>query len=251
MLLGGELGYRVLRGFDPPVSWRTRLTAASEPTPSKLESYWGPGVWDELTGKVVIDFGCRTGADAVEMARHGAAHVIGLDIVPAALGAAARAAARAGVADRCTFTTATGEKADRILCIDAFEHFDDPAAILASMAGMLRPGGEVLVTFGPPWLHPYGGHAFSIFPWAHLLFTERALCRWRGDYRDDGATRFGEVEGGLNRMTVGRFRRLVARSPFRFASFEALPIRAARWLHNRLTREWLTSMVRCRLVLAA
>jgi hypothetical protein len=82
-----------------------------------------------------------------------------------------------------------------------------------------------------------------------LLFTERALLRWRSDYRTDGARRFGEVEGGLNQMTVGRFERLVSSSPFRFAAFEAVPIRPARWLHNRLTREFLTAMVRCRLVL--
>ncbi len=248
MLLGGELGYRVLRTFHPPSTWRTRLSATSTPTPSKLQSYFGPGIWDEIEGRVVIDFGCRCGADAIESARHGAAHVIGLDIVPAALQAAANAAAHAGVADRCTFATSTDARADRILCIDAFEHFADPAAILHTMETMLRPGGAVLATFGPPWLHPYGGHAFSVFPWAHLLFTERALCRWRGDYRDDGATRFDEVEGGLNRMTIRRFRRLVAQSPFRFASFETIPIRALRWLHHWLTREYLTSMVRCRLV---
>jgi SAM-dependent methyltransferase len=225
-----------------------RLSATSTPTPSKVASYWGEGIWDELAGRVVLDFGCRCGADAIEAARHGAAQVIGLDIVPAALAAAANAAARAGVADVCTFATTTDATADRILCIDAFEHFADPAAILRTMDGLLRPGGVVLVTFGPPWLHPYGGHAFSVFPWAHLLFTERALCRWRGDYRDDGATRFGEVEGGLNRMTICRFRRLVADSPFRLAAFEAVPIRPLRWLHNRLSREFFTSMVRCRLV---
>jgi hypothetical protein len=30
---------------------------------------------------------------------------------------------------------------------------------------------------------------------------------------------------------------------------EAVPIRAARLLHNRLTREWLTAIVRCKLSL--
>jgi SAM-dependent methyltransferase len=249
VLIGGEIGYRALRLFSPPRSWLSLLSASSIPTPSKLESYWGAGVWDELRGKTVLDFGCRTGADTIAMARHGARHVTGLDIVPAALAAASRAAERAGVSARCTFTTRATVKADRILCIDAFEHFDDPAGILEAMAGLLEPGGCVLVSFGPPWLHPYGGHSFSVFPWAHLLFTERALLRWRSDYRTDGARRFGEVEGGLNQMTVGRFERLVASSPFRFAAFEAVPIRPARRLHNRLTREFLTAMVRCRLVL--
>jgi SAM-dependent methyltransferase len=249
MLFGGELAYRALRLFNPPSTWLSRLTNSSPPTPSKLESYWGKDVWDDLRGRTVVDFGCRTGADALEIARHGARHVIGLDIVPAALAVAARAAARAKLADRCTFTTSTTVKADRILCIDAFEHFDDPAGVLDVMAGMLRPDGCVLVTFGPPWLHPRGGHSFSVFPWAHMLFTERALLRWRADYRDDGARRFREVEGGLNQMTVRRFEQLVAHSPFRFAAFETIPIRALRLLHNRLTREWTTSMVRCKLTL--
>jgi hypothetical protein len=159
-----------------------------------------------------------------------------------------RSALPAGVAQRCTFTTAPAGKAERILCIDAFEHFADPAAILRTMAELLEPGGSVLVTFGPPWLHPRGGHSFSVFPWAHLVFTEKALLRWRAGYCSDGARRFAEVEGGLNRMTVRRFERLVADSPLCFASFETIPIRRVRRLHNRLTRELFTSMVRCRLV---
>jgi hypothetical protein len=131
--------------------------------------------------------------------------------------------------------------------VDAFEHFADPAGVLTVMAGLPRPGGRVFATFGPPWLHPRGGHSFSVFPWAHLLFTEEALLRWRADYCADGARRFEEVEGGLNRMTVGRFERLVAASAFEVASFEAVPIRAARWLHGRWRRALFTSMVRCEL----
>src|SRR4051812_14382462 len=141
MFIGGELGYRVLRRFAPPASWLTKLSGATKPTPSKLQAYWGPQVWDELIDRTVIDFGCRTGADAVEVARHGARHVTGIDIVPEALAVAARAAAAANVAHRCTFTTEAAGKADRIICIDAFEHFEDPAGILGVMAGLLNPGG--------------------------------------------------------------------------------------------------------------
>jgi hypothetical protein len=70
----------------------------------------------------------------------------------------------------------------------------------------------VPISFGPTWHHPYGGHLFSVFPWAHLIFSEKALTRWRSDLRDDGATRFGEVAGGLNQMTIRRFEELVADS---------------------------------------
>jgi SAM-dependent methyltransferase len=230
-----------------PLSWQTDLGPATAPSPSKLGAYWGERIWAEVTGKTVVDFGCRTGGDALEMVRHGAGHVIGLDIVPAALAVAAREAERLGLADRCTFTTHYEGKADCIICIDAFEHFADPAGVLDVMASILKPGGRVFASFGPPWLHPRGGHSFSVFPWAHLLFTEAALLRWRSDHRRDGARRFEEVEGGLNRMTLARFERLLGRSAFECVFLEEVPIRAARWLHSCWTREWVTSMVRCEL----
>lgn len=247
MVIGGELGYRLLQHFPTPRSWQSRLTDSSSPTPGKLENYWSAAIWDELAGRTVIDFGCGTGGDSIEIARHGAARVLGLDIVPQALAVAARAAERANLADRCTFQTTTGEKADAIICIDSFEHFADPANILRTMADLLKPGGTAYVSFGPPWLHPKGGHSFSVFPWAHLVFTERALLRWRSRFCSDGATRFGEVRGGLNQMTLRRFERLVEESPLHMRDFESIPIRPVRFLHNRLTREFFTSMVRCKL----
>ncbi len=248
MLIGGELGYRVLRRFPVPCTWRTRLTSASLPTAGKLAEYWGQDIWDELRGRVVLDFGCGTGGDSIEIARRGAARVVGIDIVPQALEVAAQAARRAGVAERCSFQTHAAEKVDAIVCIDCFEHFADPMSILQTMADLLLPKGIAYVSFGPPWYHPYGGHSFSVFPWAHLIFTERALLRWRSHYSGDGATRFHEVRGGLNRMTLRRFERLVRESPLRMADFEAIPIRPVRALHNRLTREYFTSIVRCKLM---
>lgn len=156
--------------------------------------------------------------------------------------------AAAGVEDRCTFATKLDQPAEIVVSIDAFEHFDDPAAMLRLMNGLLRPDGEVIVSFGPTWYHPLGGHLFSVFPWAHLLLSEEALIRWRSTFKSDGATRFGEVAGGLNQMTIARFEALVAASPLRFASIELPPIRKVRPLHNRLTREFTTAVVRCRLV---
>ena len=116
------------------------------------------------------------------------------------------------------------------------------------MNALLRPGGEVFASFGPTWYHPLGGHLFSVFPWAHLVFTEKSLIRWRSDFKSDGARRFEEVAGGLNKMTIGRWERLIEESPFRFKSYELMPIRAARRLHNPLTRELFTSVIRARLV---
>ena len=246
-LIGGTLGYRMLRSISP-----TGESAAGDGTAyrnrSKLETLLGADVWREIAGKSVIDFGCGAGEEAIELAQRGAAHVTGIDIRQWALDEARRSAVDRGVADRCEFVTSSDRLADVIISIDAFEHFDDPAAILEAMARLLKSDGAVLVAFGPPWLHPLGGHLFSVFPWAHLIFTERALIRWRSDFKSDGATRFREVEGGLNQMTVERFLRLVSRSPLRLDRFETVPIRRLRPIHNRLTREFVTAIVRCRLV---
>ncbi len=215
---------------------------------SKLDILLGPQLLAKIRGKVVVDFGCGEGAEAVELAQRGARRVIGVDIREDVLESGRAKARAAGVEDQCLFATSTTDLADVVVSIDAFEHFADPAAVLSAMDGLLRPEGEVLISFGPTWYHPLGGHLFSLFPWAHLLFREKALIRWRSDFKTDGATRFDEVEGGLNQMTIRRFEEVVRRSGFRFASLELVPIRKLRVLHNRLTREFMTAVVRCRLV---
>ncbi|WP_161604313.1 class I SAM-dependent methyltransferase [Roseiconus nitratireducens] len=208
-----------------------------------------PGFWSAIADATVVDFGCGYGEGTIELARRGAGRVIGIDIRPEVLVPARERASRAGVADRCEFTAhAPSRLADYVVSIDAFEHFSEPAAVLKTMANTLVPGGRVIASFGPTWYHPRGGHLFSVFPWAHLLFSEAALCRWRRDFRSDGAMRFAEVEGGLNRMTIRRFERLVAESPLTLERLHLRPIRAARFLHGRWSREFLTSVVDCVLV---
>lgn len=213
---------------------------------SKMEVLLGPRVWDHIVGRTVLDFGCGPGVEAVEMAERGAARVIGIDLRQKWLQMAAKRAEAAGVADRCTFAKTWNEPVDVILCIDCFEHFAEPAAILRQMRQLLKPGGRVLVSFGPPWGHPLGGHVYSVFPFSHLLFPDAALVRWRSTFKTDGARTI--LESGLNKMTVGRFERLIASSPFRAEQLEVVPIRRLRPIANRLTREFTTSVVRCQLV---
>jgi len=197
--------------------------------------------------ETVVDFGCGGGEHSIELAQAGVKRVIGLEIRQHLIDQAREAAARAGVSKSCEFAPSTSELCDAVVSMDSFEHFDDPAAILKIMHGLLRPRGRVFVCFGYMWYHPLGGHLFSVFPWAHLVFSETALCAWRRHLRDDGATRFREVEGGLNQITIGQFERLVAASPLELQSLECTPIRKFRPLHNRLTREFTTSVVRATL----
>jgi SAM-dependent methyltransferase len=245
-ILGGPLADRLLSRMGDP-SAGGYCDGSAYRGLSKLEVLLGQGIWSELKGKDVVDFGCGSGGETVEMARRGARHVTGVDILEPALESARQAARAAGVADRCDFTRHPEGRADVVVSIDGFEHFADPRAVLQTMSRLLRPKGRVLLSFGPTWFHPLGGHLFSVFPWAHLLFTEAALLRWRARFKHDGATRFGEVEGGLNQMTIRRFQKLVAASPLAFETFEAVPIRRLRALATPLTRELITSYVRCRL----
>ncbi len=241
-----ELQYRILKRISPgPPGCCSGSVYQGK---SKLAIQLGEDIFSRIARKVVIDFGCGEGADAVEMAANGAKRVIGIDMREDVLQAAREKARKAAVQDRCFFATSTNELADIVVSMDAFEHFADPGEILRIMNSLLQPTGEVLVSFGPTWYHPLGGHLFSVFPWAHLIFSEKALLRWRSTFKTDGATRFGEVAGGLNQMTIGRFESIITRSPLKVATLELVPIRKLRPFHNRLTREFTTSIVRCRLI---
>ena len=248
-VIGGDLGYRVLKKINPEGEETSYCSGAGFEERSKLEHMFGSDIWRRIQNRTVLDFGCGYGMEAIEMAQRGAHRVIGLDTSQNALAKAHSNLQRTN-ARNCTFTAESSEPADLIISLDAFEHYDDPEGTLRYMKTLLKPDGEILVCFGPPWLHPFGGHLFSVFPWSHLLFTERAQLRWRADFKTDGATRFREVEGGLNQMTIGRFERLVEHCGFQFASFEVVPVRKLRWISGRLTREFTTAVVRCCLRIA-
>ena len=213
---------------------------------SKVRTLLGASFLEEIRGKTVIDFGCGDGAEAVEMASLGA-DVIGLDIRERMLELGRGRAEAAHLSHCCEFTSRCARKADIVVSIDAFEHFEDPAAILQTMFDLLKPGGVLVASFGPTWYHPLGGHLVSVFPWAHLIFSETALMQWRSGVRSDGAKRLSEVEGGLNRMTIRRFEQLARASPFTVERIEPTPIRKLRWLHGRWNQEWTSAMVLARL----
>jgi SAM-dependent methyltransferase len=235
------LQYRILHWISPGEP--QVLSGSAYENKSKIRVLLGDTAVDSLKGKVVLDYGCGEGQDAVEIA-HEAAEVIGLDIRPKMLQISAARAEKEGVAHKCSFVTGTSRQVDAVISMDCFEHFDAPDAALKDMHRLLKPEGRVYISFGYTWYHPYGGHLFSIFPWAHLIFSEKALMRWRSDIRSDGAKRFHEVEGGLNQMTIRRFEKLIRESPFTIEHFELIPIRQFRRFHARFTREFTTSTIR-------
>src|SRR5579883_2845335 len=102
----------------------------------KIEAIFGKGIWSEFHGKRVLDFGCGAGDETMEIARHGAADVLGIDIQESWIAIAERKLRRADLPN-CRFSTAPDDtKADVILSIDSFEHFGNPAEILEQMASL-------------------------------------------------------------------------------------------------------------------
>lgn len=250
-MFDGTIGYHVLRWLRPPADDKkpVRQLAYGLPYVTTFYNLLGPDWEREIRGKAVIDFGCGNGRGCVELAQHGAGVAIGIDVRQDRIDAARELAREAGVGAHCRFVTSlSDERADYAVSVDAFEHFDDPEGVLRSIYASLVPGGALVISFGPTWYHPYGGHFFSVFPWSHLLFSERAQIRWRAEFKNDGATRFTEVEGGLNCMTIRRFQALATASGFNVASLRLVPIRRLRWVHHSASREFTTALVECLLV---
>jgi len=174
-----------------------------------------PDLRRQIAGRRVVDFGCGEGHHAVAMAREGACEVLGVDIDADLLARGREAALAVGVADRVRFVTevraADMGGHDLLVSLNSMEHFGAPRAALEQMLGLLRPGGRLLISFDPTWYSPWGGHMhfFTSVPWVHLLFPESTVMKVRARFRDDGATRYAEVPGGLNRMSVARFERIM------------------------------------------
>lgn len=209
-----------------------------------------PGLDTLVPGKRVLDFGCGHGREVVALAQAGAATAVGVDLNPRYLRHGQELARRHGVADRVEFLREVPSRYhgtfDLVVSQNAMEHVLEPDAVLEAMYRSLQPGGRAAITFSPPWLHPYGAHVrfFTPIPWVHLLFPERTVMRVRGRYRDDGARRYEDVEGGLNRMTIRRFDGLIQQSEFKVDELRLRAIKNLPFVTSvPLVREFLTSRV--------
>jgi len=177
-----------------------------------------PDFMKSIAGKEILDFGCGSGYQAVSLALKGAKRVVGLDSNAECLSEARKLAAQVGLADRVRFIDHLDDsflnRFEVIISKDSMEHYPDPSLALHQMQRVLKKDGILFITFGPPWLAPYGGHMhfFTKLPWVHLLFTEATVLKVRARFRSDGARRYQDVEGGLNKMTVAKFERLVSQS---------------------------------------
>lgn len=161
-----------------------------------------------FAGRTVVDLGCGGGLLAVPLAREGA-HVIGLDLAAKALRAArAQQPERllAAQADLAALPLAE-RSADVVLLADVLEHVDDPAAVVAQAAKVLRPGGALFVNTIHRTLR---SRLFAITLGEGLGFIPRGTHQWRQFVRPDELDAMARAAGLVRVQRAGEAPRLLA-----------------------------------------
>jgi SAM-dependent methyltransferase len=186
----------------------------------------------DVNGKVVLEAGSGLGPLCFLAAQRVAREVVGIDIVPKWLEYAEDKLRRdyPELTDRIRFVHTSGDlsevadhRFDVIISHNAFEHYPDPEAMANHFRSMLAEGGRLFIAFGPLWKSPYGGHVWYItrLPWAHLIFPEHVMmAEKRRLLPKEDAGGYEDAIGGLNRMTVDRFNKVMRRSGLRCVYYQ-------------------------------
>lgn len=210
------------------------------------DEYWQGDTWDQnmeadkrflsrlpadlsFEGRSVLDYGTGTGQTCILLAQRGARRAVGVDLQGVELAESQLGARYPELSDRVEYRQIAGagdlgeERFDIVLSKNTMEHVSDPEGYVAGMAGLLAPGGQLVIGFNPLWKSPYGAHIHFMtkIPWAHLMFPEELVLRERRRYRpDEDPKRYEDIRGGLNRMTLARFRKVMAGSGLEPTYFE-------------------------------
>ena len=172
-----------------------------------------------VAGRRVVDFGCGLGYQSIALVKKYKCFVVGIDINQKTLAKAIKLAQFHNIPpSKLIFVHEVSKDLlnnfDIVVSQNSFEHFSNPLLTFKKMQSLLKNHGKILITFGPPWLAPYGSHMhfFCKVPWINILFPERTVMKVRSHFRADGATRYEDVESGLNKMTIAKFEHIISLS---------------------------------------
>ncbi len=217
-------------------------------------------------GKDVLDVGCGAGGKSLFYLGCGANKVVGIDIVPKYKEESEALAGKLGL---CGFEFACEDASstsfadcsfDTIIMNDAMEHVAEPEATLREMHRILKPGGKLYVNF-PPYNHPYGAHLSDVIgmPWVQCFFSDKTMIRAykelvadKPDGEDRINFRISKNEKGkeyfsyINKMTIKRFKGIVAHCPFKVSYYREAPLRSfLKPLCHGFLKEYFVKMVVC------
>ena len=153
----------------------------------------------------VVDVATGTAGVALELVARSDAHVIGVDLSPQMLAVARQRIARSAQQSRISLVQATGEQlplaeasVDALCFTYLLRYVADPAATIAELARVVRPGGRIAslefhVPPHPAWRLAWRGYTRLVLPVAGGLLGGRGWWRvggFLGPNIDDHYARF-------------------------------------------------------------
>jgi ubiquinone/menaquinone biosynthesis C-methylase UbiE len=171
----------------------------------------------DWVGGRVLDYGCGAGGLTFRLADH-AKSAVGIDLEEYKIDYARQQAVEQNKQNLEFIRYDGGDvpfpdhSFDTIFCVDVMEHVPNPDHSFQEFRRLLKPGGLLLFSFGPPWGHPHGKHTWTRLPgwWTHLLFPEQVCMKVIGC--PEGTT---WESLGLHRLTVSKFEAHIRKSGFR------------------------------------
>jgi len=184
-----------------------------------LDRAYGKDFQKKIINKTILDHGCGEGGFSIAMANYKPNLIIGLDkfsnFTFANLVIKDRKYNNVKLINN-DIKNQDANKYDYAISHDSFEHFEFPNEELNEMIRVTKNGGHILIKFGPTWGSPWGRHMSGTIrrdrPWVHLFVPERTIMRCYSVYHNDSElkTRYAQKDGGLNKMTVSKFLRIIS-----------------------------------------
>ncbi len=184
-----------------------------------------------VAGSTILEVGCRDGALSRRLVSVGARRVVGVD--PDLASPVREGPLELLRVDPVSFSP--GEmRFDLAVSLSTLETSPDPAATLAAVHSLLRPGGTFYTRFGPIWTYAIGHHyqvwdpepTVAIPLWGHLYFTEEDMEVFlRASYGPEAARKATDYvyrSRAINRLGHGDYRRILSSTPFRTAEVTPL-----------------------------
>lgn len=149
-----------------------------------LARYW----WATqlAAGRRVLDAGCGVGYGTAMLARAGATEVIGVDVSPEVVSAAAASAPERAAFQEADLRALPFDDArfDLVVCFEVIEHLLEQDAVIAELARVLAPAGVLAISSPNRDVYPEGNphHVHEYVPdelraALELVFPEIALYR--------------------------------------------------------------------------